>query len=147
MVIYTGKSEKDFLKELALRQFNTQYQKNILVENCEIISIRANYGADLGYEISTKRADDYLRLRIYMSFQMQDSVGAYRLEVDNTKVEGHLGDEVRVALGSLNREWYENGIYRFSWIGVQFNPARTLLSMAGEPIMSMSGEVIESVGQ
>ncbi len=139
------KEEKKFLKGLAVSMFNTQYGKNILAEECSIVSIRPNYGASLGYEISTMVLNDHLRLRVYFSMGASDSLQKYRLEVDEAFINRKLGDEVHVATGVLNRGWIEQGIYKFRWIAMDIGSINAVQFMSGEPITFTDGGVLEYV--
>ena len=145
MAIDSVKEEKKFLKGLAVSMFNTQYGKNILVDECSIVSIRPNYGASLGYEISTMVLNDHLRLRVYFSMGPSDSLQKFRLEVDESFINRKLGDEVHVAIGVLNRGWVEQGIYKFRWIAMDISSLNALQLMSGEPINAMDGGVLEYV--
>lgn len=109
-------SEKAFLIGLAVSRFNEQYGRSIDPAGCTIFSIDPNYGEDYGYEIATIATGDNLRLRIYFSLQHLDNLNPYRLEVDTTLIEGALGDEVYVSLGTVNSYWLDSGTYKFRWI-------------------------------
>ncbi len=109
-------SEKVFLTELAVSRFNEQYGRSIDPAGCTIFSIVPNYGEAYGYEIATITTGDNLRLRIYFSLQNLDNLNPYRLEVDTTLIEGALGVEVYVSLGTVNSYWLDSGVYKFRWI-------------------------------
>ena len=102
---------------LAVDKFNSQYGLNIDPDECTIVSIRSNYGCTYAYEIDTNRTDDALRLRMYFNLLNQDGLGDYRLEVDETFLKDQLGDEVYVAIGTVNSYYLDSGIYRFRTIG------------------------------
>lgn len=145
MVVDTGVPEKQFLTELIVNMFNAQYGKAIDSSLCEIKSIRPNYGSSLGYEVLTKRLDDFLRLRFYTTIETSDHIGTFRLEIDETNLNNRLGDEVYSCVGGLNREWVERRIYRFAWIGEPFDAGLAMHFMSGDLMHFMSGEIMEYV--
>lgn len=138
-------SEKEFLIKLAVDRFNLQYNKRIDPKGCTVHSIPRNYQREKGYEIVTRRQDDFLRLRIYFNIVGIDSIRAYRLEVDDTYKVRENGDEVYVALGNVNPYYVDSGTYTFRWIEQDLEAESGLLYMSGDFITLMSGEHLEEM--
>lgn len=145
-------TEKEFLIDLAVRQFNRQYQKNIKMSDCTIRSVPAHYGRELGYEITTPDVgipgdtSDTLRLRMYLGFSVLSSLSPYRLEVEqNLNTPGELGDEVYVTTGTLMSSLRTNRVYAFNWIDVDENPELALLDVDGEALRWMDGSYLETM--
>lgn len=113
MVVQGFKPEREFIIDLAVSRFNLQYKKKIDPKDCLVKSIVGNYGCFYGYEIDSIRVDDFLRLRIYFNLGGLDSFLPYRLETDKTMSEGALGDEIFVTIGTVNRFYKDEGIYKF----------------------------------
>lgn len=133
-------SEREFLIQLAVRQFNYQYKKQIDPTRCGVKSIRGNYGCTFGYEVDTIRENDHLRIRVYFNLLNQDSFEPLRLEVDDTFTTNELGDEVYVMIGTVNRYYIDSGTYKFRQI--QEDPSRFeyMYIMDGDLFEYMSGE-------
>ena len=146
MPIGKMKSEKEFLMGLALAQFNSQYHRKLVPEECLIISIAPSYGCKYGYEISTIRSDDYARLRIYINLEGMDNLKSYRLETDKTFKKGALGDEVYVAIGTVNEYYVDEGLYSFRWIASTGPVVENINLMMGETFNFMNGDPLQLVG-
>lgn len=133
--------EREFLIKLAIDKFNTQFNSDILINECDIYSIPATFSTNLGYEIYTRRADDNLRLRIYLLINNYDSLMDYRVEVDPQKnFIGGLGDEIFVAIGTLDRYYKEQKIYTFNWLSPSgSSDVSAILLEDGRPIMLEDG--------
>lgn len=141
------KSEKEFLIELALHQFNLQYKKNIKAEVCAIRSIKPGYGAKYGYEIDTIRTDDYVRLRMYFNLEGINKLKPYRLEVDKNFVPGQLDDEVYVTVGTVNPYYLDAGIYKFRWINEDLSRYKFLMYMNGNVVETQNSGYLKLVNQ
>jgi hypothetical protein len=143
----TKLTEKEFLIGLALRHFNEQYSKNILVAECDIRSIPLRYAFNRSYEIFTKRGDDNVRLHMHIRFEGKDGLSKYRVEVDYKLTEtlgstGSLTDEVYVTTGTIDPYYIEQGIYKFLPINenILLNPI--LLAENGVALVLESGNEI-----
>lgn len=110
-------AERDFLIEYAVRKYNRQYGRDYTRDEFDVRSITPRVNTDLGYEFTTNRLDDFVRLRIYFSFGRFDDVRDFKLEVNYPSYIGKLGDETFVALGTIDRYYLDSGIYKFRWIG------------------------------
>lgn len=141
------KPEKKFLIELALHEFNQQYQKNIKAEDCAIRSIKPAYGAKYGYEIDTVRTDDYVRLRMYFNLEGINKFKPYRLEVDKTLAPGQLGDEVYVTIGTVNHYYLDAGIYKFRWMNEDLSRYKFLMYMSGNVIQTVNSGYLKLINQ
>lgn len=130
-----------FLRNLVVRAFNTQYSKNIKPEDCSIINIEPTYNSTHGYEIETLRDDDYLRMRFYFTLGYVDSVSAFRLEVDDDEfARGKLGDEVYVAIGTVNNSYVQRGIYKFNKHLVKDDAEKLIKFMDNTNMVYVNGE-------
>lgn len=138
-------SEKVFLITLAVNSFNEQHGRAIDPAQCTIYSIAPNYGKTYGYEIVTIATGDNLRLRIYLDLGGLDSLNTYRLEVDTSYIEGALGDEVYVSLGTVSSYYFDAGIYKFRWINPDPAYYSFFESMAGDRFQFMNGQDFQLV--
>lgn len=138
-------AEKDFLIGLALRQYNDQYNKSFVVDDCDIVSIPNNIKSDLAYEIVNMRTDDFFRLRMYLNIAEKDEISPYRIEVDGSGYTYALGDEVFVSSGTVDRYYRDSGTYGFLTITEEMG-IDAILSEDGIPIISEDGIHIVSEG-
>lgn len=95
--------ETDHIKRLAVAQFNSQYSKNLSIDDLNIRSIVIQEGYQYGYEIETARTDDSVRLRVYLRLSNGDNVGPYALKLKQNVASVGLGDEVYVAYGTFDQ--------------------------------------------
>ncbi len=135
-------NEKQFIIQFALQKFNEQYQRSIKVEDCDARSIQPNRFSVQAYEIFSVRLDDFLRLRLYINLSKVDKLGRYRLEVDGSEGVNRLGDEVYVATGTLDRYYYESGLYKFPWLDEDVTLWNLSLSEEGVGLITEQGEYI-----
>lgn len=140
-------TEEQFLIQFAVKKYNEQFKKSFDPSVFEVRSIPVRYGCESSYEVSTSRLDDNLRLHIHIRFEGTDGLKPYRLEVDSIlsqlpNSEGTLNDEVFVALGTIDRYYKNNGIYRFRPIGETQNQGNFLLLENGQPILLEDGTPI-----
>lgn len=129
-------TEKDFIIQLALSSFNNQYNRNILITDCDAKSILPNQYSTIAYEVFSVRLDDYVRLRMYLDFGTTDNLGRYRLEVDGSEGVGILGDEVYVTTGFIDRYYKESGLYKFNWMGIDTGLWNIFLSESGDELVT-----------
>ena len=134
--------EKTFLIELAVTQFNNQYQRAIRQEVCGIRSLPPTYGTTHGYEVETVRSDDHVRIRMYFNLAKATRFDSIRLEVDTTQAVDSLGDEIYVMMGEVSLNYVESDIYRFRWLGEDTTRFRYLNLMTGELVHDMGGNYI-----
>jgi hypothetical protein len=135
-------TEKQFIIQLAVDQFNAQYNRSMLHTDFDARSIEPNQFSILAYEVFTVRLDDYVRLRMYLEYGPYDNLGPYRLEVDgSTGGVGVLGDEVYVTSGQVDSYYRESGLYRFGLLNVDTATWNILLDeMGNEWITEATGE-------
>ena len=138
-------SEKEFLINMAVDRFNSQYGSSLDPKNFVVYSIPSNYQMERGYEVVTKVENNFLRLRIYFNITDVERVRPYRLEVDDTYKTGEHGDEVYVFLGSVSTHYVKNGTYSFRWIERDVELLSRLRYMSGGFIMLMSGGHLEEM--
>lgn len=128
--------EKDFIIQLAVNTFNAQYNQAIEIERCDAKSIEPNERSVLGYEVFTKRLDDFVRLRLYLNFDTTNDISQFKLEVDGTEGSDVLSDEVYVAMGSVNEFYRDTWFYKFKPMGVDITLWDIFLTEDGVPFVS-----------
>lgn len=106
--------ERALLIQMAILKYNRQFNHSFKAEDCDILSIPTRVNFDLSYEIYSVRFDDYLRLHIHLTFDNKFGLKDYRLENDGTTAAGVLGDEVFVAVGTIDRYYRDERIFRFA---------------------------------
>lgn len=97
---------KSFIIQLVVSAYNDQTSKKMVVDDFDVKGIKKNQNSDAGFEVFTKRADDWLRLRIYATFSATNEVGPFRVEEQETISQIGSGDEVFVADAYLDREFF-----------------------------------------
>lgn len=107
-------SEQEFLITKALKKYNSQYSKNLKVQDFSIVSIPTRVNFHRSYQITSLRDDDYLKLHMHLLFDSIDDLRDYRIEVEKPFETMALGDEVYVACGFIDRYWYDSGTYKFN---------------------------------
>lgn len=140
-------TEKQFLIGLALRHYNEQFSKNMLVAESSIRSIRLRFGFDRSYEVYTRRGDDNVRLHMHIRFEGTDGLSKYRVEVDYKLTEiqgatGTLSDEVFVTTGTIDPYYLCAGIYKFLPIDEDVALSPILLAEDGIALILESGDQI-----
>ena len=140
---YKLPSESVFLRDLAVREFNFQYKRIIDPKLCSIRSIVATYGCTNGYEITTLDQADSLRLRMYFNLDEMDNFLPYRLETDSTIVQGGLGDEIYVMIGTINRYYVDSGVYKFRPIASAAVSDLLMYYVEGEVMQYIDGSNVE----
>jgi hypothetical protein len=97
---------------MAVLKFNQQFGRHIKYTECDIFSIDAGVNSDIAYEIITNEENDFVRLRMYLSFSRSENyVTNYRLYEDETFRTDELGDELWVSKGVVDKN-----LYPFKWI-------------------------------
>lgn len=110
-------SEREFLITYTLKIFNGHYNKDFQPQDFTIKSITPSYDSTHGYEIYTKRTNDYLRIRLYFNITADSKVRLIRLEQEaNNYLPGINGDEIYVILSDMPSYFTDNLIYYFRWI-------------------------------
>lgn len=110
--------ETDHIKQLAVAQFNSQFSKNLSVDDLNIRSIVVQEGYQYGYEIETSRVDDNVRLRVYFRLSNGDNVGPYSLKLKQNVTSSGLGDEIYVAYGTFDDgNFIYHGFNKFAMTG------------------------------
>lgn len=134
-------TEADFLKSLAVNNYNKQYSKSFNISDFCVTSIDAITGFKYGYEFNTMVDDDFVRLRMYFNLTQRDYLSPYRVEVNYPSQTGSLGDEVYVCIGEVDRYYLDSNQYKFRSIdtcGVNFllfEDGEIFETEAGEPIL------------
>ena len=136
--LFIHDTEMDFLKKKAVTAYNEQHGMNFKHTDFCIKSIPPAYHCTHGYELLTKRLGDNVKLRLYLNIGIRDSLNKYRLELfPSAYGQGNLQDEVAVAIGTIDRFFLEEDLYRFEWMEGDCNPGYCLLlSEKGEPLLS-----------
>ena len=129
-------TEKEFLIGIALLQFNLQFKKSFLVEECDIVSIPSNSYSDRGYEVTTLRMDDLVRMRIYITFDTEFHASPYRLDNTGIEMRAQLGDEVYVSDIKIPRYYKDEGIYKFRTLLPDYTKLPVFLAENGVPFLT-----------
>ena len=126
----------EFIRTVAVTQFNQQYGKNFNPKDFDVFSIAPCYSDTHGYEIYSVRSDDKLRLHLYFNIGQSDDFMPYRLENDMSDKKGELGDEVYVMIGFLTmwRKRYEK--LTLEWIDQEVLSFGVLLQENAFPILT-----------
>lgn len=114
--------ERDFLITLALKEFNSQYHRDIKPEDCTVVSIAPKKYFESGYEITTTRTDDRLKIQMHLNFSSVTSVSPCYIEnvptLDDNPDDGEVrhSQEVFVLCMELDSYFVEQDIYKFRWL-------------------------------
>lgn len=133
-------NEKLFIIDLALKGFQEQYGVVLQPEDFEVQSLPNNQFSDRAYEVFSKSDADFLRLRLYLTFDRKNSKAEYRLEVDGTDHTNELGDEVYVTENFIDSFYYTSGFNRFLPLDPQNDLALSLASESDDILLSEDGE-------
>lgn len=137
-------TESEFIIDIAVRQYNKQFGQNMLISDFELTSIRTRNNYKLGYEIATRRKDDYLKFRVYFNFGTLDFLHPYIEEVDQSyKLTMDLNDEYLVAFGTIDNWYLEEGVYSFRPINNEEMLKEYIALEDGTAILLENGEVLE----
>lgn len=132
-------NEREFLIFLAIQQYNYQYNMHLTIADCDVMSIQPGVGSELGYEVTTVRLDDYVRLRIYLNIEDRDMLAPYTLDNSEGTATAKLGDEVFVAYGKVDRCHIYDNNYKFRWLGNDIGRLNILLTEDGAPLITEDG--------
>ena len=146
---YVTISERKFLKDFVLIQFNFQMQlrgsKSILDENSTIKSIEPAPSYQIAYQISTARLNDYLRVQVHFNFDKTDSLLPFRTKVEPPYSNGTLIDEVWETTGTINRAHLDFTNYTFQTLADDAPDGPVLLKANHEPFRLKNGAYISLV--
>lgn len=134
--------EKQFIIQFAIQRFNRQYKRKLRIQDFDAKSIPPNRFSEKAYEVFSVRLDDYIRLRIYLTFSKHDKTGPYRLEVDGSEGTGVLGDEVYVCQGTVDRYYLESGLYKFDALEEDVTLWNLALSEGDDALITETGDYI-----
>lgn len=132
-------TESEFLISRALAVFNSQYSRDIKVQDCDIISILPDPQSARGYEITTPRGSEFFRIRYYFKWDTVDKSMPARLEVTMPYKDGELGDEVYVIHSLMDVYWESEGGYKFDPIKPDDGIIGLIVSEFGVPIITEDG--------
>ena len=139
-------SEKKFLKDFALRQFNHQRgltgSSRIRAEDCDIFSIHPPDGFRYGYEIFTNKIADNFRLHIYFNLGRQDILSPFELRLSQPYFNGTLGDEVWVAGGMFDTAYTYYQGYRLEWLYLDPSLIPIILLHDRSPLLLENGQYL-----
>ena len=146
---YVTISERTFLKDFVLIQFNFQMQlrgsKSVLDENSTIKSIEPAPNYQIAYQISTARLDDYLRVQVHFNFDKTDSLLPFRSKVEPPYSNGTLIDEVWETTGTINRAHLDFTNYLFGTLEDDGPSGPVLLKANYEPFRLKNGGYLSLV--
>jgi hypothetical protein len=133
-------TESEFLLKLTLSQFNRQYRQDIKANECDIRLIDTAKGSDRSYWITTRRDDDFVKLRINITFSDNDTIEPFRLEVNGTAGIFNLNDEVFVSTATVRHIYREHGTYKFlSLEDLVYSEPLAILMENGAPLLLENG--------
>ena len=135
-------TEREFLIFLAIQQYNYQYNMSLSVAGCDVRSIVPGIGSELGYEVTTVRLDDFVRLRIYLNIEDRDQLAPYTLDNSEGTATAKLGDEVFVAYGKVDRNHIYDDNYKFRWLGNDLSRLKILMTEDDTPLITEDGDYI-----
>ena len=105
--------EKTFLKDFILRNFNFQFNENVLTEECDICSIEPQGGFALGYEVTKLCQVGTFKLKVFVSLSDSDNLSPFVLKVSEPFTDTELGDEFFVATGTIDTAHHDYENYSF----------------------------------
>lgn len=136
-------SEKDFLKEMLIVPFNFYKGTKLKRDDVNIRSILPVPGYRLGYELTTKRRDDYFKIKAYLNINRGDSLTPFELQLEGATRLGELGDEVFVTYGTIDSAHHLYGGYPFQWIDDLNAGIPLLIQTNGLPFLLTNGGFIK----
>lgn len=113
-IFKSAQSEQDFLTTLIGEAFCKQFGIKFNIADYDIESIRPRVGYSLGYQVTTKNPDDFVRFRTYFNMKDENVVGQFRNYVEQGYTpSGTLEDEVLVSFGTLDSWFRQEKVYTF----------------------------------
>lgn len=137
----TFPTEENFLLNLIVSKFNTQFKTNWILDDFVIYSITPKLTQSLGYELQTKNTSDFLRIRAYFNFDNHDEISDFSLGLVSGGVSGtgNLTDEVYVAFGLIDDFYKFNSIYTFKTIDNPLDDEGFLIDHLGNTLVDHLG--------
>ncbi len=137
----TFPTEENFLLNLIVSKFNTQFNTTWGLDDFTIYSITPKSTHKLGYELKTKIIEDSVRLRVYFNFNSHDEISDFILGIDSSVTTGigNLSDEVYIAFGLIDEFYKDNNIYTFSIIENPINDEGFLVDHLGNSLVDHLG--------
>lgn len=131
---------KDYLINLALTRFNTQYKLNLPVSYFDAITIKKNTQALVSYELYSTRSDDNMRIRLHCTLGNESRViNEFSISDDASELSG-LEDDVYVADATLDHTFLmiNNNEIRRMFDKLDIDPTRygAVITEDGIPIVS-----------
>lgn len=143
---YDKVSERKFLKDFVLTQFNFQMQLRghsaMLDDNCTIKSITPAPNYRVAYEISTERLNDYLRVQVHFNFDLSDSLLPFRTKNEAPYTEASLQDEVWETTGTIDTAHFDFTNYTFRLLVDDGPQVPVLTSARHAPLRFKNGAYI-----
>jgi hypothetical protein len=135
--------EHDHIKLMALTLFNNQFNRNLRVTDFDMICIAKKADYPIAFEAYTTRADDFLRLRIYLKIGKADNLLPFKLEVNAPYHNATSEDEVWVTLGTLDVYHLESGYLKEQFLyDCPEQMMSLILAEDGTPILGENGEYL-----
>jgi hypothetical protein len=131
-------NEKLFLITLAVNNFNIQYGTKYKSKDFDIKSVPPNAGADRAYEIASISVEDFLRLRMYLTFGTMDNLSPYRLEVNRTHDQQEM-DPVYVTNGYIDRSYKLTDEMEFNQLDIDEANLNLFITETGEGFLAEDG--------
>ena len=137
-------TESEFIIDLVIRQYNKQFYLKQKIADFELTSTRPRINYKYGYEIVTKRKDDFLKFRVYLNPGKIDVIHPFLNEVK----QGYSPpmtqeDEYLVALGTIDYWYTQEGVYTFRPVNNEEMLKEYIALEDGTAILLENGEVLE----
>ena len=140
----TFPTEENFLLNLIVSKFNTQFNTTWGLDDFVIYSVNPKSTHKIGYELKTKLLEDFLTIRVYFNFNSHDEISDFILGLDSsiTTGKGNLSDEVYIAFGLIDIFYKENNIYRFGLIDNPLNDNGYIVDHLGNRLVDHLGNYL-----
>lgn len=135
-------TEQNFLLNLIVSKFNTQFNTNWKLDDFVIYTIAPKATHKLGYELQTKIVSDFIRIRIYFNFDNHDEISDFSLAlspITGDSGAGNLSDEIYVAFGLIDSFYKDNNIYNFSYLDNPLDDVGFLIDHLGNYLIDHLG--------
>lgn len=139
MVRRNTMSERDFLKNFALRQFGNQKGEVFNIKTFDIAWIEPMKGYHIAYEIRSLDPVNKFNLRMHLTIGLRDNLQPFRLNVFGPFIEKELDDEVWTTRGEIDSGHHLYGGYPFLPFGFERYGKPYLVTYLREPITQADG--------
>lgn len=140
-------TDKDFLINMAIYKFNSQYNKSFTNEEMDVISIPNNSHSDYAYEVFTVDSTDSVRLRMYLNLSTSKNyIDRFRLRAADINPLTTNEPYAYVTTGFVNRRYIWADIIDLGVLEVELDTLYGIDCEDGTPMLTESGnEFIQEV--